>query len=384
MPLKRSLIDERQSSEIESVDLGAQMERVRHGIERAVAKVFDHGRFIMGPEVAELEEELTHYAGSRACVSCSSGTDALLMVLMAWGIGPGDAVFLPSFTFAATAEVVALLGASPVFVDVHETTFNLDVESLEAAFDVAEGAGLQPVAIIGVDLFGLPADWSALTDVARTRSLKLLADAAQSFGGGTPAGRVGTLADATTTSFFPAKPLGCYGDGGAIFTRDLDLAEALRSIRVHGQGESKYDTLRVGINGRLDTIQAAILLEKLKIFDAELDARQRVATRYSAELRERLAVPLVPEGFRSAWAQYTVRVPRRDHVRAALEDAGIPAAIYYPKPLHLQPAYSSALRSAKGLDVSDALSRDVLSLPVHPYLSDADQSRVIKALVDAI
>lgn len=336
----------------------------------------------MGPEVAQLEDELAGYVGGGECVSCSSGTDALVMVLMALEIGRGDAVLVPSFTFGATAEAIMLVGATPVFVDVRGATFDIDVADLERGVESATSAGAHPAAIIGVDLFGLPADWRSLRSFAADHGMKLIADAAQSFGASTPDGRVGTLAPVTTTSFFPAKPLGCYGDGGAIFTADLGLASILRSIRVHGQGTSKYDTVRIGVNGRLDTIQAAILLEKLKVFDAELEQRHSIARRYSAALHNQASVPEVPGGFRSSWAQYTVRVPDRDRIAAALHSLGIPTAVYYSKPVHLQGPYRRAPRSQRELSTSAALARDVLSLPIHPYLSTDDQEFVINNFLE--
>lgn len=375
---------ESRSRRMEFVDLGAQRERISAELKAAIDKVLAHGRFIMGPEVLELEDALCRYTGTNECISCSSGTDAILMVLLAWDIGPGDVVFVPSFTFASTAEVVALIGATPVFVDVDEATFNIDPNSLAAAIEICGNEGLRPSAVIGVDLFGLPADWASLRRVAEGGELRVLADAAQSFGGRSPEGRVGNLADATTTSFFPAKPLGCYGDGGAIFTNDSDLAEQLRSVRVHGQGRSKYENVRIGINGRLDTIQAAILLEKLKTFDEELAARRTLADRYSAAFDGPVTVPEVPGGFASAWAQYTVRVPRRDEVRSALSHSGIPTAVYYPKPLHLQPAFARIFTGTVDLNVSEMLADEVLSLPIHPYLSSEDQTLVIEAALEAV
>lgn len=370
------------------LDLDAQRRAIGPVMEERIARVLDHGKFILGPEVQELEEVLAERAGVGHVVSCANGTDALQLILMAWGIGPGDAVFVPSFTFTATAEVVALLGAIPVFCDVREDTFNLDIESLERAIQAVLGDGrLTPRAIIPVDLFGLPADYSAVAAVAARHDLRVLGDAAQSFGAHRGATPVGALAEATATSFFPAKPLGCYGDGGAVFTDDAGLAELLRSIRVHGKGTDKYDTVRIGVNSRLDTLQAAILLAKLTVFDAEISARQEVAIRYSEGLG---AIGSVHTPLRdvSAWAQYTVRVDHpalsRDDIAGRLAKAGVPTAVYYPRALHDQPAYADADRKGEGCATSTALASSVLSLPMHPYLDVASCERVIEAVVAAV
>ena len=363
------------------VDLQAQRERISTELNQALAAVLEHGRFILGPEVAELEATLSRFTGSRHCISCASGTDALLMVLMAWDVGSGDAVFVPSFTFPATAEVVVLLGATPVFVDVEEDTFNISIESLGEAVEMVQATSLRPAVVVGVDLYGLPADWGGLRALAAQYDIKLLADSAQSLGARIPAGQVGTLADATATSFFPAKPLGCYGDGGAIFTDDDALAETLFSVRAHGQGVTKYEIVRVGVNGRLDTLQAAILLQKLEIFEDELLARQVVAQRYSAALQDMdLIIPAVPDGFRSAWAQYTVKTAHREELRSNLHSQGIPSAIYYPRGLHHQIPYRDCPRAPGGLGRCELLAEQVLSLPMHPYLLEADQERIVSAL----
>ena len=295
----------------------------------------------MGPEVARLETELAAFCGARHALSCASGTDALFLVLLAKGIGPGDAVICPSFTFCATAEVVALVGATPVFADVEAATFNLDPASLRKAVAIAKQRGLKPKAIIPVDLFGLPADHDAIAAIARAEQLFVLDDACQAFGAAYKQRRLGALCDATAVSFFPAKPLGCYGDGGAIFTDNDELAEIIRSLRVHGQGSDKYDNVRIGITGRLDSVQAAILLEKLTIFADEIDARQEVARRYAQGLADVATVPQVPDGYLSVWAQYTIRVApdRRDALAQSLKESGIPTAIYYPIPPHRQVAY---------------------------------------------
>ncbi|MEM8743253.1 MAG: DegT/DnrJ/EryC1/StrS aminotransferase family protein [Pseudomonadota bacterium] len=370
------------------IDLAAQQARIRPQLDAAIARVLDHGKYIMGPEVRAFEQDMAGFCGAAHAVSCSSGTDALLMVLMAKEIGPGDAVICPAFTFTATPEVIALLGATPVFADVREDTFNLDPEGLEAAVDAAKAAGLTPKAIMVVDLFGLPADYEAIESFADAHGLWVLADAAQGFGGTYKNRKVGKLGLATATSFFPAKPLGCYGDGGAILTDDDDLAARLESIRVHGKGTDKYDNVRIGINGRLDTMQAAILIEKLKIFADEIEARDKVAAHYTAALsgNNGVSVPVVPEGLTSVWAQYTLRVPteRRDVLAASMKAKGVPTAIYYPKPLHHQTAYRDYPVPAGGLAVSERLATEVLSLPMHPYLDEKAQDRVVTTLLGAL
>lgn len=361
------------------IDLRAQRQRLGSAIDEAVLRVVNHGQYIMGPEIDELEQQLSRFCGAEHVISCSSGTDALLLPLMAWKIGRGDAVFVPSFTFAATAEVVALLGATPVFVDVDADTFNMDVQSLKNALGVAEQHGLKPKAVIPVGLFGLPADFDKLVPVAREAGLKILDDAAQSFGGSYDGVPVGKWGDATATSFFPAKPLGCYGDGGAVFTDDAELAELMRSIRVHGQGADKYNNERIGLNARMDSIQAAVLIEKLKIFPDELTARRRVADRYNRGLQEAVAVPQVPAGSESAWAQYTIVSDERDGIRKRLASAGVPAVIYYEKPLHHQTAYSAFPVASGGNPTADWLSERVLSLPMHPYLANEEADRIVAA-----
>jgi dTDP-4-amino-4,6-dideoxygalactose transaminase len=369
------------------IDLGAQRRRLGTSIDEAVGRVLTHCQFIGGPEVTQLEAALAAYSGAKHVISCASGTDALLMVLMAKGVGPGDAVFCPSFTFCATGEAAALTGASPVFVDVDETTFNMDAASLKRAVATARKLGLKPKAVIPVDLFGQPADHDAIAAVAQAEGMFVLDDAAQGFGATYKGKRIGTSALATSTSFFPAKPLGCFGDGGAIFTDDDQLADDLRSIRVHGQGSDKYDNVRLGLTGRLDTIQAAVLLEKLKIFDDEIAARNKVAERYARSLGNIVTVPRVTEGNMSIWACYTIRLPKgtdRDAFAAALKAQGVPSAIYYVKSMHMQTAYSKYPVVDGGLPVCEALSADVISLPVHAYLDEATQDRVIKAVRDAL
>lgn len=368
------------------IDIGAQRRRLGTKIDEAVARVLTHCQFINGPEVTQLEADLAAFCGAKHVVACASGTDALLMVLMAQGIGPGDAVICPSFTFCATGEVVALTGATPVFVDVDETTFNMSIASLKKGIATGRKLGLKVKAVIPVDLFGQPADHDAVAEIAKGEGLFVLDDAAQAFGATYKGKRLGTFGLATATSFFPAKPLGCFGDGGAIFTDDADLAERLRSVRVHGQGTEKYDNVRLGLTGRLDTIQAAILIEKLKIFEDEIEARNKVAGRYFDALHNIVTAPRVTDGNISVWAQYTIRLPRggRDAFAAALKAQGIPTAIYYPKSMHQQTAYKHYPTVEGGLPVSEKLSEDVISLPMHAYLDQAAQDRVIKAVRDAL
>jgi dTDP-4-amino-4,6-dideoxygalactose transaminase len=372
------------SEPIPFIDLAAQRRRLGTRIEAAIARVLDHGRFILGPEVMELETRLASFCGARYCVSCASGTDALALVLMAKEIRPGDAVFVPAFTFVATAEVVAWLGATPVFVDVLPDTFTMDPRSLEAAIADAPRQGLVPRAVIPVDLFGQPADYRRLEPIAEAAGLFILSDAAQSFGAASGDRRVGTIGVATATSFFPAKPLGCYGDGGAVFTDDGDLVAVLQSLRVHGQGADRYDNIRIGMNGRFDTLQAAILIEKLAIFEDEIAARQRVARRYSDALGSIARVPVLQEGATSVWAQYTIILDDRDAVAAACADAGVPTAIYYPLPMSRQTGYRHFPSAPGGVPVSEDLAGKVLSLPMHPYLDDATQDRIITAVTAAV
>jgi dTDP-4-amino-4,6-dideoxygalactose transaminase len=368
------------------IDVGAQRRRLGSAIDEAVSRVLTHCQFLMGPEVTEFEKQLAAFCGARHAVSCSSGTDALVMVLMAKGIGPGDAVFCPAFTFCATAEAAALLGATPIFVDVHADTFNMDPNSLKKALAAANTKGLKPRAVIPVDLFGLPADHDAIAEIARAEALFILDDAAQGFGGLYKGRKIGTLGDATATSFFPAKPLGCYGDGGAILTDDDDLVALLKSVRVHGGGADKYDNVRLGLTARLDTIQAAVLLEKLKIFPDEIAARNRAAERYAKALADVALVPSVPDGYQSVWAQYTLRLKPglRDNLAKAMSADGIPTAIYYPKPLHRQTAYSHYPVAEGGLPVTDRLAEEVISLPMHAYLDEPTQDRVIEAVRRAL
>jgi dTDP-4-amino-4,6-dideoxygalactose transaminase len=367
------------------IDLQAQRRRLGAPLERAISAAVEGGQWIMGPQVRALEEELAHFAGVKHAIACANGTDALLIILRAWEVGPGDAVFVPAFTFAASAEVVALVGAIPVFVDVLEDTFNMAPASLSAAIEMVRREGdLRPRVVMPVDLFGQAADYRALEPIAARENLLMLCDTAQGFGALLDGKRTGAIGDASSTSFFPAKPLGCYGDGGCSFTNDDGLAELLRSIRVHGQGADKYDNVRIGVNSRLDTIQAAILLEKLKIFPDELEMRERIACRYSSAFTRSnsVRIPHVIDGAQSTWAQYTIQVPERDRLKADLDARGIPAQIYYLTPLSAQLGYR-AFPSAP-LPVSTALGRTVISLPMHPYLDEATQDMIIEAVLESV
>lgn len=368
------------------IDLAAQRRRIGPAIDAALVAVAQAGQYIMGPEVAKLEAELATFCGAAHVISCASGTDALILSLMAKGIGAGDAVLCPSFTFAATAEAVALVGATPVFVDIEADTFDMSATSLRDGISTARTAGLRPVGIIVVDLFGQPADYDAIEAIAAENDLWILDDAAQAFGATYRGRAIGRIGQMTATSFFPAKPLGCYGDGGAIFTDDADLASILRSLRVHGQGSDKYDNVRIGLSGRLDTMQAAVLLEKLKVFPEEIAARDRIAAIYGEGLAGDVIVPTIIEGATSVWAQYTIRLPAgtRDAVSAALKAVGIPTAVYYPKPLHLQTAYRHFPVAGNGLPISESSAEQVLSLPMHPYLDLPTQTRIIDEVRAAV
>ena len=364
------------------IDIAAQRRRLGPAIDEAVARVLAHCQFINGPEVAEFEAALAAFCGAKHVVTCASGTDALLMVLMAKGVGPGDAVFCPSFTFCATGEAVALTGATPVFVDVDEATFNIDGASLKRGIATARRIGLKPRGVIPVDLFGQSADHDAIGAIAQAEGLFVLDDAAQAFGASYRGRRLGGFG-ITATSFFPAKPLGCFGDGGAIFTDDAELAETLRSVRVHGQGLDKYDNVRLGLTGRLDTIQAAVLIEKLKIFEDEIVARNKVAERYAQGLGNVVSVPRLASGATSVWAQYTIRLPQgtdRNGFASVLKAQGIPTAIYYPKSMHQQTAYRNFPVADGGLPTCERLSSDVISLPMHAYLDQSSQTRIIEAV----
>jgi UDP-2-acetamido-2-deoxy-ribo-hexuluronate aminotransferase len=375
------------------IDLQAQQERIRDKIDAGIQKILSHGQYIMGPEIRELEKRLAAYVGVKHAVGCSSGTDALLLGLMALGIGPGDAVFTTPFTFIATAEVVSLLGAVPVFVDIDPKTYNIDPGSLSRAIEAvktddpskhplpARRGRLAPRAVIPVDLFGLLADYDRLQAIAAENRLFVIEDAAQSFGATLKGRKACSFGDIACTSFFPAKPLGCYGDGGMCFTDDDRLASIMDSLRVHGKGEDKYDNIRIGINGRIDTIQAAVLLAKFEIFPDELEKREAVARRYTELFSgiPGIATPHVPEEMRSAWAQYSLLARdgnERDGLMGKLKKAGIPTAIYYPKPLHLQTAFSNLGYPPGAFPVSEDCARRIFSVPMHPYLKLEDQKRI--------
>lgn len=370
---------------IQFIDLQAQRRRLGDKLERSIMDAVRGGQWVMGPQVRELEKRLSEFVGVKHTIACANGTDALLIVLRAWEIGPGDAVFVPTFTFAASAEVVALVGASPVFVDVLEDTYNMDPASLEAAIAMVKREGsLKPRAVMPVDLFGQTADYRVIEPICKREGLKMLCDAAQGFGALLDGRRAGGIGDAASTSFFPAKPLGCYGDGGATFTNDDALAEILRSIRVHGQGSDKYENVRIGVNSRLDTIQAAILLEKLSAFPQEIELREAVARRYNEAFRasNRIVAPRVIDGGQSTWAQYTIQVPDRAKLQADLKAKGVPTAVYYPIPLSAQKGYKHF--PSAPTPVSDRICKTVISLPMHSDLDGATQDRIIEAVLAAV
>lgn len=362
-------------SKIEFIDLQAQRNALQHKIPAVLERVLEHGAYILGPEVIKLEEELTKYCGAQETITCSDGTDALKLLLMAKNVGPGDAVFVPTFTFASSAEVIAQSNATPVFIDVCPVTFNIDLNSLEKAIATLDNS-LKPKGIIAVDLFGLPANYPAIHEIAEKHHLWVIADSAQSFGGGIEDKKVGNLSVMTTTSFFPSKPLAGYGDGGAIFTNDKELAGVIRSLRNHGCGKHRYDHIHVGMNSRLDTLQAAILLEKLAIFPKERTRREAIANLYSQALPENVRIPIVAPDYTHAWGLYTVVCPEgdRDNLAQHLQEHGVPTNVYYRKPLHLQPAYQHFPRASTSLAVTEKLCQQVLSLPMHPYLSDEQVS----------
>ena len=364
------------------IDLQAQRRRLGAPLDAAIKAAVEGGQWILGPQVAQFEKDIAAWTGVRHAIGCANGTDALLLLLRAWDVGPGDAVFVPAFTFAASAEVVALAGAVPVFVDVLSDTFNMDPASLESAIAlVKKGGKLIPKVVMPVDLFGQPADYRSLAPIAKREGLKLLCDTAQGFGGVMDGKRAGAIGDAAATSFFPAKPLGCYGDGGACFTNDDALKDKLLSLRMHGQGSDRYEHVAIGMNSRLDTIQAAILIEKLKIFEDEIEKRNAVAQRYTDAFAgsNRIKTPFVLEGVTSTWAQYTLQVADRAKFQAELKAAGVPSMVYYPIPLSRQPAY--AHYPSAPTPVSEALSRQVVSLPMHPYLDEDTQDRIIAAVL---
>ncbi len=365
------------------IDLQAQRQRIGSRIEAAIKRVLDHGAYIMGPEVYEAEKRLAALCGAQHVVSCSNGTSAMVMALMAWDIGRGDAVFVPSFTFTATAEVAAIVGATPVFVDVLPDTFNMDPDSLERAIAVAEQTGLKPRVVIPVDLFGQPADHDAIRAIADTHKLYVLDDAAQSFGASYKGRKLGAIADITATSFYPSKPLGCYGDGGAVFTNNEEWAKKLMQVRVHGQGRDRNENVRIGLTARFDSIQAAVLLEKLAIFEDECAARDIIAARYDAGLKGHVTTPFIRPDSTCVWAQYTIRSPRRDRIVAALGAKKISTAVFYAKPIHMQPPYRGFPVAGGGLPVTEKLAQDVVSLPMHPYLTPEVQDEVIATVCGA-
>lgn len=370
------------AQDIPFIDLNKQREKISLKIEAAIQKVLVDANYIMGPEVLLFEQQLSKFTASKNVISCSNGTDALILALMALGIKENDAVFVPAFTFAATAGAVALVGATPIFVDSDIKTYNICIESLKSAITMVETeTSLNAKAIIPVDLFGLPANYHKIQAIAQENNLKVIVDAAQSLGATYGNRQTVKYGDIATTSFFPAKPLGCYGDGGAVFTDDDEISDIIKSLRVHGKGTNKYDNVRVGLNARLDTIQAAILIEKLNIFPNEIDARNNIASIYSEALAKHTIVPFVPESSMSVWAQYTIRVENRDVIQQSLKEKGIPSVVYYPLPLSEQTAYKHFPKSPEGTPVSSLLSKSVLSLPMHPYLDTETQNYIINNLL---
>ena len=385
------------------VDLAAQQKRIRNKLESNISAILDHGKYIMGPEIKQLEERLAGYVGVKNAIGCASGTDALLMALMAYQVGPGDAIFTSPFTFIATAEVISLLGATPVFVDIDPQTFNIDPAKLGLAIEAIKNNDpninplpitnnplpITPKGIIAVDLFGLPADYSQIDAIAARDSLFVIEDAAQSFGAELNGKKACAFGNIACTSFFPAKPLGCYGDGGMCFTDDDSLTEIMQSVRVHGKGHHKYDNIRIGVNGRLDTLQAGILLAKFDIFPEEIALRRQVASRYTELLSHHLSpiTPYLPPDTKSAWAQYSVLAKdsaQRTALQNKLKAAQIPTAIYYPKPLHLQRAFFYLNFKNGDFPVSEDCADRIFSLPMHPYLSEADQLKIVKSIEPVI
>lgn len=371
---------------IEFIDLKAQRQRIGKAMDEAILKVVHDGNYILGEQVAEFETGLAAFCGAKHAIGVANGTDALILVLEALGIGPGDAVLCPSFTFAATAEVVAWMGATPVFAEIDEATYNLDPKSLSAALETARKHELKPRALITVDLFGQACDYEPIEAFCKENGLVLISDSAQGYGASYKGRIAGAIGDFATTSFFPAKPLGCYGDGGAILTDSDEHAELLRSLRFHGKGSYKYDNVRVGVNSRLDTIQAAVLIEKLKVYADEIEQRQLVAARYTAALKDLVTTPYVMPDCVSTWAQYTIRVDagRRDAFQAALKAKGVPTTVYYPKPLHQQTAYKHFPVAGNGLPISERVAQEVVALPMHPYLDEATQDYIIAAVREAL
>ena len=367
---------------MEFLDLKTQQSRIRKPLEKRIKKILDHGAYIMGPEVFELEEKLADYCGVKHAISCSSGTDALLIPLMAWGIGPGDAVFTTPFTYVATAEVISILGATPIFVDVYESTYNIDCEKLEIEINKVINEGkLKPKAIIPVDLFGLPARYRLIDKIAKKYNLKVIEDAAQSFGGSIRGNKVGNFGDIAATSFYPAKPLGCYGDGGAIFTNDDNLAEECKAIRIHGTKKDKYNSEMIGLNGRLDSIQAAVLLEKLSIFDEELEMRNEVNFHYRKHLNN---AQYHPKDYQSTHALFSIILgsnEKRDELIDRLSQDKIPSVVYYKYPIHLMQGFNYLGYSNGDFPVSEMLSLQIISLPMHPYLTETEQKKILKYIV---
>ena len=369
------------------IDLDAQRRSIGDQMDKAILDAVHEGKYIMGPQVHALEKQLAEFCKVRHAITTSNGTDSLALFLMAKGVRPGQAIFVPSFTFVATAEVVAWLGAQAFFVDVSEDSFNLDPNSLEKAVKEAKEQGMQAAGIIAVDLFGQPANYPAIEKIADDNNMWLMADSAQSFGAKLGDRQVGQFGNATSTSFFPAKPFGCYGDGGAIFTNDDEMADIMKSLRVHGKGANKYDNVRIGMNGRLDTVQAAVLIEKFKIFPQELINRQKVADYYNAGLKDVVTVPKLAKGTTSAWAQYTLILPdglNRDNFAARCKEAGVPTAVYYPIPLSQQKAYTRFPVVSGGTPVAEKLSQSVISLPMHPYLEAKTQDYIIDVVKKAL
>ena len=365
------------------IDLKKQQNLIRDNVENRIKKILDHGQYILGPEVYELEERLASYVNVKHCISCSSGTDALLIPLLALNIGHGDAVITTPFTYIATAEVIALVGATPIFCDIYDKTFNINPDQLSKALDYASSINLNTKAIMPVDLFGLPARYRLIEKFAKDNNLFVIEDAAQGFGGMISDKKAGSFGHVAGTSFFPAKPLGCYGDGGAIFTDDNELAQKMKSIRVHGAGQDKYENIRIGINGRLDSIQAAILLEKIEIFDDELISRNKAAKYYTQNINKMFICPHIPDKYFSSWAQYSIIIPeniKREAVITKLEENGIPSMVYYKHPVHLQKGYVKYKNKLGDFPISEDFSKRILSLPMHPYLKESDQDKVMNVL----
>ena len=367
------------------IDLKTQFKRIEPAVNKNIERVLSHGQYIMGPEIQELEQNLAKFCSVKHAISCSSGTDALLMALMAYDIGPGDAIFTTPFTFFATAEVISLTGATPIFVDIDPKTFNIDPQQLEKTVcQVIDEGKYKARGIIPVNLFGLCPDFDAINKIAKNNDLFVVEDTAQGFGGTYKGKTSGSLGDISATSFFPAKPLGCYGDGGAVFTDDDDLANKIISLRVHGMGEDKYDNVRIGLNARMDSLQAAILLPKLEIFAEEIEMRQKVARRYSEKLSGLVEIPYVPEDYESVWAQYSVMSDDRESILESLKEKGIPTAVYYRIPIHLSDAYKSLGYESGDMPISEACSKRIFSLPMHPYLDPSVADKVASIIRSTI